>query len=557
MEGRIIRTCSVFASLLAASAVLIPAPAAAVVRFDSARAYLEARAAAISGNHTRSAQLLAQIADTGSASSTIQREAVSQAISAGDMRLALRLVKTLPPASTPIDAKLLLVADALRSNDGNRALSFLQPTGEPTDISFLRAFVEAWVAADSRDLSRALSTLDALSARNMLAALVPENRALILLKFGKIADADPYVAQALKVGGGREQRLRLAFADSYVALGDKARALSMADGMGTEALRERDRIQRGQFSGPRIDNGRRAFSELLVVLAGELERLQNETMPVTLSQVARYTAPENSSTTITLGLMLDRHDRVDDAIAAFRSVPTSDGLASRARDGEVRALDGAGRKDEAVQVAQRAIADGLNSVTDYARLGDAYEAVDKHAEAAAAYTQALQLAGNARAEDRWPLMVLQASALEEGDRWAEARAILLQALALAPEEPVILNFLGYAKLERGEDLDAAEAMIRKASALAPDDASITDSLGWALYKRGRLDEAIEVLSRAAKGDPTQAEIREHLGDALYKAGNRYEARYAWSAALATADDKIATRVKAKLAAGLTPTSAAP
>jgi Flp pilus assembly protein TadD len=106
-------------------------------------------------------------------------------------------------------------------------------------------------------------------------------------------------------------------------------------------------------------------------------------------------------------------------------------------------------------------------------------------------------------------------------------------------------------------LDAAEAMIRKASALAPDDASITDSLGWALYKRGRLDEAIEVLSRAAKGDPTQAEIREHLGDALYKAGNRYEARYAWSAALATADDKIATRVKAKLAAGLTPTSAAP
>ena len=100
-------------------------------------------------------------------------------------------------------------------------------------------------------------------------------------------------------------------------------------------------------------------------------------------------------------------------------------------------------------------------------------------------------------------------------------------------------------------------MIRNASALAPDDASITDSLGWALYKRGRLNEAIEVLSRAAKGDPTQAEIREHLGDALYKAGNRFEARYSWSAALATADDEIAKRVKAKLEAGLTPTSAAP
>ena len=127
----------------------------------------------------------------------------------------------------------------------------------------------------------------------------------------------------------------------------------------------------------------------------------------------------------------------------------------------------------------------------------------------------------------------------------------------APNEPLILNFLGYAKLERGEDLDGAEAMIRKASALAPDDASITDSLGWAVYKRGRTKEAIEILTRAAKGDPAQAEIHEHLGDALYKAGNKYEARYAWSAALVTAEDDVAKRLNAKIEAGLTPATAAP
>ena len=100
-------------------------------------------------------------------------------------------------------------------------------------------------------------------------------------------------------------------------------------------------------------------------------------------------------------------------------------------------------------------------------------------------------------------------------------------------------------------------MIRKASALAPDDASITDSLGWAVYKRGRTKEAIEILTRAAKSDPTQAEIHEHLGDALYKAGNKFEARYAWSAALVTAEDEVASRLKAKIESGLTPTTAAP
>jgi Flp pilus assembly protein TadD len=100
-------------------------------------------------------------------------------------------------------------------------------------------------------------------------------------------------------------------------------------------------------------------------------------------------------------------------------------------------------------------------------------------------------------------------------------------------------------------------MIRKANALAPDDASITDSLGWAEFKRGKTAEAIDTLERAAEKDPDQAEIQEHLGDALYKSGRRFEARFAWNAALVTAEDEIAARVKAKLASGLTSTNAAP
>jgi Flp pilus assembly protein TadD len=117
--------------------------------------------------------------------------------------------------------------------------------------------------------------------------------------------------------------------------------------------------------------------------------------------------------------------------------------------------------------------------------------------------------------------------------------------------------MGYALLEHGEKLDAAEAMIRKASDLAPDDASITDSLGWALFKRGKVDDAISTLQRAAEKDPEQAEIQEHLGDALYRSGRKFEARFAWEAALVSAEDDMAGRVKAKLASGLTTVNAAP
>ena len=558
MEDRIIRTCKSLPAVAAVAALLLPTPALALARSsNAARTYLEARASAIDGNHSRAAQLLARLVDTSAANQTVTKQALSQAISAGDMKLALRLVRGLPAAETPIEARMLQVAEALRSNDGARALALLQDRSEAGDLGFVRPYVQAWTAADDNDQERALAALNGISSGNLLAALAPENRALILLKFRRTAEAQPLVDQVLKTAAGRESRLRFAFASAYLSAGDRARAAAVLNGLGTGLGRSGERVLQGKPGGVAIDNSRRAFAEMLIVLAAELNRLRNEKMPIALSQVARYAAPESSASSVMLGLMLARRDRVDDALVALRSVPDGDPLSLQARDAEVRALISAERQAEALQVAQRAVSAESAGVSDYARLGDVLANMDRHEEAAAAYGRAFQFVAQGSPEERWPLLLLQASALEEANRWPETRQLLGQALALAPDEPLILNFLGYAKLERGEDLDAAEAMIRKASALAPDDASITDSLGWAVYKRGRTKEAIEILTRAAKGDPTQAEIHEHLGDALYKAGNKFEARYAWSAALVTAEDEVASRLKAKIESGLTPATAAP
>ena len=538
--------------------MLLPTPALAVARPSSAaRTYLEARAAAIDGDHSRSAQLLAQLVDGSLANQTVTKQALSQAISAGDMKLALRLVGTLKPAETPIEARMLQVADALRSNDSSRAVALLRTPSEAGDLGFVRPFVEAWAAADSNDLPGALAGLNGISSNNLLAALAPEHRAFILLKFRRTAEARPLVDQILKTAAGRESRLRYALADAYLKAGDRARAAEIIQGLGTAASRPGERVLQGKSSGIGIDNGRRAFAELLIVLAADLNRLRNEQMPIALSQVARYAAPESSASSVMLGLMLARRDRTSDAVEVLRSIPANDPLSLQARDAEVRALITAEREAEALQIAQRVASSSDAGVADYARLGDVLANMKRHEAAAAAYARAHQYVANGLPQERWPLLLLQASSLEEADRWPEARQLLGQALVLAPDEPLLLNFLGYAKLERGEDLDTAEAMIRKASALAPDDASITDSLGWAVYKRGRTREAIEILTRAAKGDPAQAEIHEHLGDALYKAGNKYEARYAWSAALVTAEEDVAARLKAKIETGLTPATAAP
>jgi tetratricopeptide (TPR) repeat protein len=239
-------------------------------------------------------------------------------------------------------------------------------------------------------------------------------------------------------------------------------------------------------------------------------------------------------------------------------VPANDALISHARDIQARILTDAKRYNEAYAVAAPVAAAPGATAADYSRLGELYQAMNRHAEAADAYGRAVALArASTDNRDLWSLLLLHADALEQANRWPEARKALEQALALAPEQPLLLNFLGYGKLERGEDIDAAEAMIRKASDLAPENASIIDSLGWAQYKRGKLTESIATLQKAAEKDPSQAEIHEHLGDALYKSGRRFEARYAWEAALITAEDDIAARVKAKLTAGLTSANAAP
>jgi tetratricopeptide (TPR) repeat protein len=150
-----------------------------------------------------------------------------------------------------------------------------------------------------------------------------------------------------------------------------------------------------------------------------------------------------------------------------------------------------------------------------------------------------------------------AAALTQAGQWTEGKAALEQAQKLAPNQAVVLNYLGYSQLERRENLAEAERLIREASKLQPDDPSITDSLGWAHYVRGDYPKAVELLERAARGQPADAAINEHLGDAYYSAGRRFEARYAWQAALTYAEGDVASRLKAKIDAGLTPSLAAP
>lgn len=524
---------------------------------DPATAYVAARAASISGNHVQAAELYARLA-SGSSDSDLQRRAISEAITAGDMPLALRLVRQSAKPTATVDSKLLLVADALKRNKGAEAVQWLSASSGGADLSFWSPMVQAWDAAQRRDSASAIAYLAAVPRNSALAPFIDEESALVLLKLGRTADAETYARRAIGSAGPREYRLRLALAQGFAAAGDRDRALAMLDGVSGDTTAVRQALFSGGLKSLAIDSAAEAFSDQLVALALEMQRSDRPpTDPLNVVQIARYAAPDSSAAAILLGNLLAGDDRLADALAAYRSVSDRDPLKSEALDSEVRALSDAKRFDEALAVASRAAAAPNARSDDFARLGDVYSSMKRYNDAAAAYSKAVALAPQADTAHIWPLLLLQASALDSAKRWPEAKAALGSAIGMAPNEPLILNFLGYAKLEHGEDPNSAEALIRRASELAPNDASITDSLGWALYKQGKVEEAIDILQKAAVGDPAQAEIQEHLGDALYASGRRFEARFAWSAALATADDEETARIRSKIETGLTKATAAP
>ena len=556
--ARTIRTCSHAALVVGLVAASLPAHGrVALVRSSGASIFVGARAAELQGDARRAAVLYASLAQADPANAMLANRAISQAISAGDMTLALRLAKNRPPEKLGLDARLALAGDLLLQRRTGQALDLLRRDSDSGSIAFIAPLIAAWEEAKGRD-ARALDRLSQVPAGSIVAPYLPEHRLLILLRLKRPAEAVALIDRALTGSGGREARLRTAMADGFDRAGDRATALRLVEGSDSALVRARTRIAAGNRAGAGIETAAQAFAELLTGIALDLNHSDSRALPVAMLQVARHSDPSNPTTPVLLGLMLGEAGRVDDGLAVLRSVPSDSLFRDAARDAEIRVLGGAKRFEEAAARATAFAQSPDASARDWGRLGDVYDDMDRHELAASAFARAIALVeAGAPGPNRWQLYLLRGAMLERAGRWPEARASLDIARQLAPTNPLVLNFLGYAQLERGENLDVAEALVAEASRLSPDDASITDSLGWAQYKRGKIDQAIATLQRAAAAEPGEAEIHEHLGDALYTAGRKFEARHSWNAALITSPEKAKQRVEAKIRVGLNPATAAP
>ena len=215
-------------------------------------------------------------------------------------------------------------------------------------------------------------------------------------------------------------------------------------------------------------------------------------------------------------------------------------------------LEESGRSEEAIATL-RSLYESENDLEPLIKIGDIYRRAEQFDAAIAAYDEAQAAIGEDNIlPDYWHLYYVRGMALERNGNWERAEQDLQAALDFKPDQPYILNYLGYAWADQGKNLDKAREMIQKAAKLEPNDGYITDSLGWILYRDGEYKQAVKHLEKAVELLPYDPTINDHLGDAYWKVGRKLEAKFQWERAKnhIKDDEKLMAAIDHKLEQGL-------
>lgn len=516
--------------------------------------YLAARAAAAGWDFPAAADLLAAALAGDPADAWLLDSAVVANLSLGRIGpardLALQAVRAglrSSVAHLSIDVALAAQGDwrgLLREMEAGRSVG-------PLVDGLARGW--AWQGLDEPDA--ALSAFDELAAAPGLGAFGTYHKALALALQGDLEGADAILSAAAEEGAPPTRRAVLAHAEVLSALGRNADALALIDGtlgQGADPALAglRARLEAGEaLPFTFVASAAEGLSEAYLNVAAALGEAEAETA-LLYARAALALDPGRAEAALLAATLLQGLGQPALARDAYAVVPEEDPSFLSAGLGRAGVLRAEGEEEAALEVLSRLGDDFPDRPQVHSAQGDLLRSLERFEEAEAAYDRAIELTPD-RAGGLWLLHFARALSREGQGDWPGTEADLRRALALAPDQPQVLNHLGYSLVERGESLPEALELLERAVALRPDSGAIVDSLGWALFKLGRHAEAVLRLEAAATLLATDPVINDHLGDALWTVGREREARFQWSRALSfDPTPEEAERIRLKLAGGL-------
>jgi tetratricopeptide (TPR) repeat protein len=425
--------------------------------------------------------------------------------------------------------------------------------GPITDLA--ATLLSAWTLASPTEAKAATDSIDKLSGADWYAIFKDLHAALILDLAGQKKEAGKRFERAYKLDP-TALRVVQSYASYLSRQGNNAEALKVFAGF-EEALPRHPLIveateeaKAGKKLPLMVDTPQAGAAEVLYGLGAALGRRGGEDLGLIYLQLALYLAPSHSLTLLSLGDLYESMKKPELANKVYERVPLGSPLQRNAQIQLALNLDTLDRSDEAKASLEKLITANPSDLEAIMALGNVLRGRKQFAECADVYSKGVDTIAKPE-KSNWVIYYFRGICLERAKQWARAETDLKKSLELFPEQPHVLNYLGYSWIDQGINLDEGMRMIKRAVEQRADDGYIVDSLGWAYYRLGNNEDAVKQLERAVELKPEDPTINDHLGDAYWRIGRVLEARFQWSHArdLKPEPDDLA-KIEVKLKSGL-------
>ncbi len=523
--------------------------------------YLAARHAGKIQDTAAAAEFYARALDKRPNDRAILERAFLLDLSSGRIKSAVALAERIAERrSEDRLARMVLAIDAMRDGSYGVARGHVLAAGKGPLTDIINQLIGAWALAGSGQTDEAIARLGKLGGGRGLDLYRAYHAALIHDLANDRRRAEEAYEKSMAISDGASLRVVQAYGRFLERDGRRDEAIGIyrrfLDEIGAHPL-VRAALRRAETSDQAparlVASARAGTAEAIYALAGALIREEDRAydLPIVYLHLTLYLRGDFPVAQSLLAEVLATAGRYEMAAAVYRKVPRSSPLWINSRIQIASGLSRLEQREEAIETLMDVIDVAPNNIDVLASIGDLFLSAENYSAAADYFARALEQVEGAPNQTHWALYHQYGIALERSKRWPEAEAALKTALELRPNQPFVLNYLGYSWIDRGINLDEAMQMITTAVALEPDNGFIIDSLGWGLYRLGDYDGAVEKLEQAVALEPGDPVINDHLGDAYWRVGRRIEARFQWNHALRLEPEpKLEETVREKIKYGL-------
>ncbi|MEQ1653238.1 MAG: tetratricopeptide repeat protein [Hyphomicrobium sp.] len=566
MRAKLTRLASVTVGMITLAALGLVAQAPARSADDSIESqsllgnYLAGRFARAQQDTESAAAFYGHALASDPSNEVLLEQAFQMETLAGNWPRAIPLAEKLAGSQqTHRMSHFLLGVAAFKNGDYAKADAHFKSASENPIGELTAAIARGWTKLAAGDKAGALASVDLPKQPEWAQFYLRYHRALMADLAGRKSDARTAFEKMFRQDS-RTLRTSLAYAQHAAHYGDMKLAkqvlkdqLDKSQGEPHPLAKDlRDRLD-GKGKVPfLVTTPAEGLAEVFYGLGEALTGEGGVSLGTLYLQMALYTKPDHAFALAALASAQESARRFDEAIATYDKIPNGTALQSAIDIRKAFNLNSLERSDEAKKLLEQLAKASPKDIRPLEALGNIARARKDFPEAVSYFSRAIALISKPD-QRHWSYYYARGTAYERMKNWPAAETDLKKALQLAPEQPLILNYLGYSWIDQGKNMKEGMKLIEKAVQLKPDDGYIVDSLGWAHYKQGNFKEAVKFLERAVEIKPEDPTLNDHLGDAFWQVGREREAKFQWGQALSLSPEpEDLEKIKTKLDRGLPP-----